>query len=239
MLGVYGVYRAPEPQPGLRADVLPVHRTASTWASWTSRGTSHAPSRSPGETAFVFGSFEAALEQGSTDDERTIDQLPGGPSDEDRRPTAARRRSASCSRASRARSRAKEVRERPDLSGASWRRSRWATPRATRTRRHDGEALRLRPEPQGGAAPLRRGDALADGARVGGRAGPEPLQRLAPAARDEAPAVERRRLRRAVRVPDGRLPPAAVARPQGRAPSSRRRRRTTSIRTASRCRART
>ena len=78
MLGVYGVYRdqsrsqQSEPQYFEYADTI--HVGVIDLAGHFAR-----PVAVPGQTAYVFGSFEAATEIGATNTERTVDQLPGGP----------------------------------------------------------------------------------------------------------------------------------------------------------------
>ena len=78
MLGVYGVYRsqthAMQSEPSYFPYADTIHVGVLDVAGHFAR-----PIAVPGETAYVFGAFEAATELGSTDAERTIYQLPGGP----------------------------------------------------------------------------------------------------------------------------------------------------------------
>ncbi|HEY3817960.1 MAG TPA: hypothetical protein VGL81_12355 [Polyangiaceae bacterium] len=76
MLGVYGVYR----------DQNHSESSEPTYFNYTDSihvgvldvaGSFARPLTAAGETAYLFGSFEAATELGSTDEERTIYQLPG------------------------------------------------------------------------------------------------------------------------------------------------------------------
>jgi len=77
MLGVYGVYRdqshSQQSEPAYFPYEDRIHVGVIDVAGHFAR-----PIAAAGETAYVFGSFEAATELGSTDEERTIYQLPGG-----------------------------------------------------------------------------------------------------------------------------------------------------------------
>ncbi|HEY8087341.1 MAG TPA: hypothetical protein VIF09_05840, partial [Polyangiaceae bacterium] len=77
MLGVYGVYRDQshaQQSGGNFSYADKIHVGVIDLAGHFAR-----PVAVPDETAYVFGAFEAATELGSTDEERTIYQLPGGP----------------------------------------------------------------------------------------------------------------------------------------------------------------
>jgi hypothetical protein len=78
MLGFYGVYRDQSRNQSSEPAYFPyadrIHVGVLDLAGHFAR-----PIGAAGETAYVFGSFEAATELGSTDEERTIYQLPGGP----------------------------------------------------------------------------------------------------------------------------------------------------------------
>ena len=150
----------------------------------------------PNETAYVFGSFEVATELGSTDAERTIYDLPGGPWTKIQSYGGAAALGVVLAGHTAEPRLGGSVAARPDLYGRVVAQVEvgYASGDANPDD-NDREAVRLRPEPQGGAHPLRRGDALADGPRVGGGAGSQPRQRLAPGPGDEPPALERRRLR--------------------------------------------
>jgi len=78
MLGVYGVYRdqnhSEQSEPSYFTYTDSIHVGVIDLAGHFAR-----PLSAAGETAYVFGSFEAATELGSTDEERNIYQLPGGP----------------------------------------------------------------------------------------------------------------------------------------------------------------
>jgi hypothetical protein len=78
MVGFYGVYRDQnhdtQSEPAYFPYADTIHVGVIDLAGHFAR-----PLTAAGETAYIFGSFEAATELGSTDEERTIYQLPGGP----------------------------------------------------------------------------------------------------------------------------------------------------------------
>jgi hypothetical protein len=78
MLGVYGVYRDQSHQTQSEPQYFPYADTIRVGVIDVA-GHFARPLTAAGENAYVFGAFEAATEIGSTDAERTIYELPGGP----------------------------------------------------------------------------------------------------------------------------------------------------------------
>jgi hypothetical protein len=77
MLGVYGVYRHQSTDRVSEPDYFPYADTIDVGVL-DAAGHFARPVDVPGETAFVFGSFEAATEIGSTNEERTAEQILSG-----------------------------------------------------------------------------------------------------------------------------------------------------------------
>jgi len=77
MLGVYGVYRHQSTDRTSEPDYFPYADTLDVGVL-DAAGHFARPIDLPGETAYVFGSFEAATEIGSTNEERTAEQILAG-----------------------------------------------------------------------------------------------------------------------------------------------------------------
>jgi hypothetical protein len=78
MLGVYGVYRDQSHQTQSEPQYFPYADTIRVGVIDVA-GHFARPLMAAGENAYLFGAFEVATEIGSTDAERTIYELPGGP----------------------------------------------------------------------------------------------------------------------------------------------------------------